>query len=126
MKKIDPVVQKETGYIAVVTALLGALSQAGFLIIGKWDYTVLLGGLYGWAVALGNFFLMCLSVQKAVLQEEKDAKNTMKLSQNMRILGLFLLALAAHLIPFFNTVSAILPYLFPRFAIALSPLLRKQ
>ncbi len=126
MRKIDPTVWKETGYIAFVTFLLGVLSQAVFLIIGKWSLAVLLGGLYGWAVALGNFFLMGLSVQKAVSQEEKDAKNTMKLSQNFRILGLFLLALAAYLIPFLDTVAAILPYLFPRIAIALSPILRKQ
>ena len=126
MKKIDPTVWKETKFIALTTLLLGALQQAVFLIIGKWDLAVLFGGVYGWAVALANFFLMALTVQKAVTQEEKDAKNTMKLSQNLRLLGLFLFALIAYLLPFCNTVAAILPYLYPRLAISLSPILRKE
>ena len=126
MKKIDPTVSKETKFIALVTLLFGSLQQAVFLILGKWTLSVLLGGIYGWVIALGNFFLMCLAIQKAVAQEEKDAKNTMKLSQNMRLLGLFLFALIAYLLPFINTVAAILPYLYPRFAISLSPFLRKN
>ena len=93
--KIDPTVKKETGYIAIVTLLAGVLQQAVFLILGKWTLAVLLGGIYGWAVALGNFFFMGLSVQKAVSQEEKDAKSTLKFSQSMRLLALFLLAMAA-------------------------------
>ncbi len=126
MKKIDPAVWKETRYIALVTILLGALQQAVFLVIGKWSFSVLLGGIYGWAAALMNFFLMALTVQKAVSQEEKDAKNTMKLSQNLRLLGLFVLAMIAYLLPFINTISAVLPYLYPRIAIYLSPILRKE
>ena len=126
MKKIDPTVLKETKYIALVTLLFGVFQQAVFLMIAKWDFSVLCGGFYGWFVSLGNFFLLALSVQKAVSQEEKDAKNTMKLSQNMRLLGLFVFALIAYLLPFINTVAAILPYLYPRFAISLSPFLRKN
>ena len=126
MLKIDPTVKKEVRYIAVTTFLFVLLQQAVFLILNQWSLPVLFGGIYGWAVALGNFFLMCLSVQKAVSQEEKDAKNTLKISQNARFLGLFLMALAAYFIPFINTVSAVIPYLFPRFAIALIPILRKQ
>ena len=126
MLKSDPTVKKEVRYIAVTTLLFGVLQQAVFLILGKWDLAVLFGGIYGWAAALGNFFLMCLSVQKAVSQEEKDAKNTLRISQSARFLALFLMAMAAYFIPFVNTVSAVIPYLFPRFAIALIPILRKQ
>ncbi len=126
MKKIDQTVWTETRYIALVTLLLQIFMQAIFLIAGKWSVSVLLGGIWGWTVALGNFFLMCLAVQKAVSRDEKDAKSTLQLSQNLRLLGMFLLALAAYLIPFLDTVAAILPYLFPRIAISLSPILRKQ
>ena len=125
MKKIDPTVRKETGYIALVTFLAGILQQAVFMILGKWSISVLLGGIYGWAVALGNFFCMCLSVQKAVSQEEKDAKNTIRLSQSLRLWAMFFLALAAYFIPLINTVAAVIPYLFPRLAIALIPAFRK-
>jgi hypothetical protein len=43
MKKIEPVVYKETLNIAIWTLILSAIMQAVFLVIGKWDYTVLLG-----------------------------------------------------------------------------------
>lgn len=55
MKKVDKTVLRETGYIALFVILLSVLMQAVFLIIGKWDYTVLLGNLLS-AAAVGNFF----------------------------------------------------------------------
>ena len=42
LKKVDPVVMKETRYIAITVLILSALMQAVFLIIGQWNYTVLL------------------------------------------------------------------------------------
>ena len=59
--------------------------QAVFLIIRMWDYTVILGNLLGAAVNVLNFFLMALTVQKAVEKEEKEAKQTMKLSHSYSI-----------------------------------------
>jgi len=75
MKKIDATVLKETGFIAAFTLILSLLMQSVFLIIGKWDYTVLLGNLLGYLAAVGNFFLLGLTVQSAVEKEEKEAKS---------------------------------------------------
>ena len=74
MKKIDPTVLKETGYIATMVMIFSLLLQSVFLIIGKWDYTVLLGNALGFVAAVGNFLLLGITVQNAVLKEEKDAK----------------------------------------------------
>ncbi|MBE6795761.1 MAG: hypothetical protein E7533_04165 [Ruminococcaceae bacterium] len=126
MKKIDPVVLKEVKYIAVFTLILSALMQAVFLIIGKWNYTVLLGNILGAVAAIGNFLLMGITVQNAVTKDEKDAKNLMKLSQSGRMLLLFVVALVGHLLPWFNTLSLVLTYIFPRFAIMLRPFLGKN
>ena len=126
MKKIDPTVKKETAYIGISVLILSALMQAVFLIIGKWDYTLLLGNIFGGAVAVLNFFLMGLTVQSALGKEEKDARNTMKLSQNMRFLFLVAMAAVSYFVPVFNTVAAILPYLFPRIAIAFRPIFNKR
>ena len=41
MKKLDATVRQETKYIAVWVLLFSAVMEAVFLIIGKWDYTVL-------------------------------------------------------------------------------------
>lgn len=126
MRRVDATVRKETGYIASFVLIFSALMQAVFLIAGEWDYTVLLGNLFGGAVAVGNFFLMGLTVQAAVLREEKQARNLIKLSQSGRMLLLFAAAAIGVLIPHFNLLSSILPLFFPRIAIALRPLFMKK
>lgn len=71
MKKIDEAVLKETKFIAVSVLILSALMEAVFLIIGKWDITVLFGNLLGGGFAILNFFLMGLTVQNAVTKKKK-------------------------------------------------------
>ena len=126
MTKIDSTVLRETKYIAAFVAVLSLLMQSVFLIAGFWNYTVLFGNILGFAAATGNFLLMGITVQKAVEKEEKDAKSLMKLSQSLRLLMMFVIALIGYLLPFFNTVAVIIPYLFPRIAIAIRPLFNKE
>ncbi len=126
MKKIDPVVSRETIYIALSSFILSLLLQAVFLIIGKWNYTILLGNILGYIAAVGNFLIMGLSVQKAVTMEEKDAKARMKVSQSFRMLFLFIIAVVGYAVPVFNTITVVIPFLFPRVAIALRPIFSKK
>ena len=126
MKKIDPTVLKETVYITAFTIIFSILMQSVFLIIGKWDYTVLLGTLLGIIATILNFFLMGLTVQNALSKEEKDAKNIMKLSQSGRLFMMFAFALIGYLVPVFNAISVVVPFLFPRIAIMLRPLFDKR
>lgn len=126
MMKVDQTVLKETKYIAFSVLILSALLQAVFLIIGEWDYTVLLGNILSGAVAILNFFLMGITVQAAVAKEEKQAKNTMKVSQTMRTLTLFAAAALGVLLPCFHTLTSLLPLFFPRIAIAFRPLFTKK
>ncbi len=126
MKKIDPTVLKETCYIGAMVFIFSLALQSVFLIIGKWDYTVLLGNLLGFVAAIGNFFLMGLSVQSALGKEEKDAKNTMKVSQSLRLLLLFVIGVIGYVVPVFNILAVIIPFVFPRIAVALRPLFMKK
>ena len=41
MKKIDATVKKETLYIFAFSFVLSVLMQSVYLILNKWDYTVL-------------------------------------------------------------------------------------
>ena len=61
--KIEPAVLAETKKVAAGTAVMTALMIAVFLILRKFDYTVILGALLGAATAVGNFFLLALTVQ---------------------------------------------------------------
>lgn len=126
--KIDKVVIKETKYIATFVVILSVLMQAVFLIIGKWHYSVLLGNLWGAAIAVLNFFVMGLYVQKAVSQEEKEARQTVRASQSLRMFGIFVLAIVG-LIIFKQTlarVAIVVPLIFPRIAIMIRPLINKN
>ncbi len=126
MEKIDKVVLKETKYIATVTIILSVLMQSVFLVMGKWTYMCLLGNLLGAFAAVLNFFLMGLTVQKAVIKEEKEAKNLMKVSQTSRLFMMLLFALVGYLVSVFNLLSVIIPYLFPRIAVMLRPFIVKE
>ncbi len=126
MKKLDPVVKQETLYIATISFILSLILQSVFLIIGKWDYTVLLGNIYGLAVTIGNFLLLGITVQNAVEKDPDDAKKQIKASQSLRLLLLFVCAIIGYVIPVFNIFGVIIPYLFPRFAIAIRPLFKKD
>ena len=122
MKKIDPVVLKETKYIALWTLIFSALLQSVFLVIGKWDHTVLLGNLLTGTAVIANFFVMAMDVVRAVEKEEKEAKQTLKLSSSLRFLALGLVVLVGALLDCFNLWAVLIPLLFPRAAILIRPL----
>ena len=127
MKKIADVVYKETFYIALVCSLLSLVMEGVFFILGYWDLKVLSGNLFGLFVVVLNFFLMAVFVQKAVAKDEKGAKSTLQLSQSLRFVMLILFAVIAYNLPnYINMIAFIIPYLFPRIAIALRPVLVKE
>ena len=117
-----------TGFVALVTILLSVLMQAVFLAIGKWNMTVLYGNLLGFVTAVGNFFLMGLTVQSAVNKDEKGAKKLVRLSQALRYLMQIAVVAVGYLlckeIPFL--IALVVPYLFPSVAVRLFPLLNKN
>lgn len=126
MAKVDKVVLKETKYIVLWVIIFSLIMEAVFLIINKWDYTVLLGNLLSGAVGVLNFFLMGLGVQKAVMQEKKEAKQTMKVSNLMRTFLLFIAVVIGVTVSVFNNWAVIIPLFFPRIAILLRPLFDKR
>lgn len=126
MKKIDATVLKETKYIAVWVLLLSVLMQAVFLIVGIWDYTVLLGNLLSGSASVLNFFLLGLSVCKALEKDAEDAKKSMKLSQTYRFLFLAVIVVLGAALPCFNIWAVVIPVFFTRIAIAFRPLFDKK
>ena len=126
MMRIDKTVKRETLYITGGVLLLSICTQAVFLVAGFWDVTVLFGNLYGAFLAVFNFFLLGLTVQKAVTKEEKDAKNLIRLSQSGRMMGLLVFAIVGVYLPCFHFLAVLLPLLFPRIAILFRPLFDKK
>ncbi len=125
MLKLNDTVKKETLYIAYWVLIFSAVMEAVFLIIGKWDIYVLLGNILGGGTGVLNFLLLGITVQKAVNKDEKEAKNFMKASQSLRTFMLFVIAALGAALSIFNIWSTLISLLFPRLAIAISPLVRK-
>lgn len=125
MKKVDSTVIKETLYISAWVLILSIITQAVFLIIQRWDYTVLLGNLLSGTASVLNFFLMGLTVQKAVTKEEKEAKTALKFSQLYRFLLLIIIVIIGIVAPCFNNWTVIIPIFFPRIALLFRPLIDK-
>lgn len=153
MKKIDRVVLRETGFIALWTLIFSALMEAVFLVIGYFDYTVVLGNLLGAAAAVLNFFLMGLSVQKAVERDRqagitapsdsdedfdekdptkkpaaihKEAAQVVRLSQMLRTFMMVAFAVVGAIVPCFNIFAVLIPFFFPRIAVMLRPLFMRS
>ena len=122
MAKLDPIIKKETTYVGLWVLATCLLVQGVCLLLGWWSLSVLLGSLLGGVTAVGNFLLMCLMVQKAVTQDEKQAKNTVKLSQSLRLMMQGLMLVLAAVIPVFNIWTAAIPLLIPRIAISVREL----
>ena len=117
-KPLDPVIKKEVTYVAEWVLAACMLTQGVCIVAGWWSLPVMLGNLLGGVTAVGNFLLMCRMVQKAVEQDKKQAANTVKLSQSLRLMmqGLVLI-LAAVLPSVFNIWTAAIPLLIPTIAI---------
>ncbi len=125
-RKTDATVKRETVYIAAVTGILSLLLQAGFLVAKHWDYTVLLGNAFGAAAAVGNFFLMGVTVQKALGREKKPAADLMKLSQTGRLLMQLAVIVLGFVLPCLNEYAVIIPLFFPRIGVMLRPFFAKN
>lgn len=126
VKKMDPAVKSNCLYVAAVTLILSVLMQAVFLVGGWWDYTVLLGNLWGAIAAILNFFLLAVTVTHAVEREEKEAGQLMRASQAARLFLQFIFAIIGAVASVFHTVAVLLPLLFPRIALSLYPLIARS
>lgn len=126
MSKIDSTVLKETRYVFFLSLILSLIMQAAFLILGYWNYTFIWGNILGLAASVGNFLLMGLTVQKALGKEEKEIKKLVQLSQSGRLFILLIVALIANFVSVFSLLATVIPYIFPRIAVMIRPLIVKD
>ena len=126
MIKADSTVKRETKNIAYFCIVLSVYMQAVFVLIKRWDYTVLLGNLLSLAIAVSNFYFMGISIQKALAMDPNDAKRAMKASQGLRNVAIFVAIVIGVVLPYFNVVAVILPVFFPRIAVSFRPLFKDK
>ncbi|HIV67531.1 MAG TPA: ATP synthase subunit I [Candidatus Butyricicoccus stercorigallinarum] len=116
--KIEPAVKRESRDIAIGVAVLCVVMVIVFAVIGRFDYTVLLGALLGGGFAILEFFLMALAVQKSVSRDTpEEAKLVMVNSHTRRLLLLAVVVIVGIKAPWFHWVAVVLPLIFPKLII---------
>ena len=121
LDNVQPAVKKDTKRVVKITAVGLILMWILFAVLHftmpdkvPLDYTVFLGGIGGGAVAVLNFFLMGLAVQKAAsASDEGTARMKLKASYSQRFLMQILWVILAIVAPCFHFVAGIAPLLFP-------------
>lgn len=114
--KIQKTILRETGHIALGVLIADVMMCAVFALVGRFDYTVPLGALLGSVFAVGNFFLLGLTVQNAV-EKGQDVKRFVRASYTGRMLLYVVCIVLAALLPCFQTVAAIVPLFMPQVVI---------
>lgn len=121
---------QETGIIAIGEAVGVALMVGVFALLGKYDTSVLLGGIVGGLIAVGNFFsLAVVTTLAADRAEQQDVAAGQKLVQGsypIRMLALMVVLVLCAKSGVFNVVALALPLLFVRPAITLAEFFRKK
>ena len=106
--------------------IAGPIIKAEFILYGSFARTyrghgtdrVLLGGIIGALVAIGNFAGICFVVQKVIDEpDEKKRKAQLQISYNTRMLLQALWIIIAIAAPCFQAFAGVLPLLFPRVTI---------
>ncbi|MBP3902057.1 MAG: ATP synthase subunit I [Blautia sp.] len=118
-------VKKETRNIAVSEIIGVAIMLFVFFILHMlipdkvpFDYRVVLAGIAGGGIAVLNFFLMGITVQKvAETEDEQAAVRKMRTSYTYRMLLQGLWAVLSIVLPCFQFAAGLIPLLIPGAAI---------
>ena len=130
----------DTLYLAIAEGIVALAVTAAFIILGligvaSFDYTVVLGALLGGAVTVLNFFILSVSINRAVakyieargkeeLSEEEaeefskkhgmDVQNAMTKSYILRTVLMAAALVAALFTKLFNPIATVIPLLMYR------------
>ncbi|MEG1754230.1 MAG: ATP synthase subunit I [Ruthenibacterium sp.] len=122
--KIQKTVAHETLHITVGTLALAVGMNLVFVLLGKWNLTVLWGTLLGCTAAVLNFLLLGITVQLMAQDEnEKRGKLKLQLSYSLRMLVMLAVVVLGIKVSCFSWPAVVLPLLFPRITIGIMQLL---
>ena len=124
------IVLHETGIIAIGECMGVAVMLAIFALLGRFDRSVVLGGLIGGVLTILNFFLMAVNANnaadKAVGQEVKSGKSMLQLSYAARLAMIFVVLFACVKSGLCNVFAIVIPLLFVRPTITIAEFFRKS
>ena len=123
-------VLKETLFVTLGEALCVAAMMGIFALLGKFDRTVLLGGILGGLVAVGNFFFMAVSAMlaadKAQKQDVKGGQAVMNSSYPLRMIVMAVVLFAGVKSGLCNVFALVIPLVFVRPVLMIGEFFRKS
>ena len=116
--------RKEISRIAVGTLICDVILFAGLFLLSQFGIgtfevlRILLSILCGSLIAIGNFTIMCLTIQSAVgMEDRKKMQAKFQLSYNARMIIQAAWIVGSFLIPQIHFVAGAAPVLFPKITI---------
>ena len=123
-------VLQETAIITIGQVLCVAAMFGIFALLGKFDQTVLWGGILGGVLAILNFFFMAiganLAADKAESDNVKGGKAIIQGSFMLRYLLLIVVLFAGAKSGFCNVIALVLPLVFTRPILTVGEFFRKS
>ena len=121
------IVLHETGIIAIGECIGVAAMFAIFALLGRFDRSVVLGGLIGAVLTILNFFLMAVNANsEAVNQDVKSGKAMLQFSYAGRLAMIFVILFACVKSGLCNVFAIVIPLLFVRPTITIAEFFRKS
>lgn len=122
--KLQPASRKEITRITLGTLICDAILVASLFLlslvgVGKFEPgRIFLGIVCGSVIAVGNFTILCLTVQSAVgMENKRKMKARFQISYNIRLIVQAVWVVASFLIPQIHFVAGAAPVLFPNVVI---------
>ena len=123
-------VLRQTLFVAAGQVICTAAMIAVFAVLGKFDRSVLLGGIVGAVVATANFFFLSLfavlAADKAEAQDVTGGQKLIQLSYMGRMLGLFLVLFLCAKSGLFHVLALAIPLVFTRPILTVSEFIQKK
>ena len=122
--KLQSASRRDIARISLGTLVLDLVMIAGLFLLSQFGIgtfslgRILLSAFIGSVVAIGNFTLMCLTIQSAVgMTDMKKMKARFQLSYNGRMILQAGWAVIAFLVPSIHFIAGAAPVLFPKLTI---------
>ena len=123
-------VLKESAFLACGQLICVSVMLGIFALLGYYDRSVLLGGIFGGILAILNFFMMAVmasvAADKAEQQDVKSGQLLVRLSYILRMGALFAILFALTYSKLCHPIAAILPLVFNQPLIYIGEFFRKS
>lgn len=116
--KFEPEVKKNIRMMFIGDLCCSLIAVIGFVIFGKFDYTVAVGAAVGFLLSFFNFLGMACGVEKALENNDEDkAKMKLRSSYITRTVIMLAVMAAAIALDFIHWVPVVLSVFYPRIVI---------